>query len=1387
MKTLCLFILILFSQGVLATWTDLNTDIPDELTGVVFWGNLGMVSGHHGLYYTSTGGSGPTSWQRFEITGNSVDSLRYNQSKFYHCSSDPINGTNLVFACGQDTVSGRAIIMSVDLSTLTYSMIYEGPLNSLLRHIDFSASYSTYYASGNDGLLVKFTPVTSPSVVLTGYSNDFYGVGFYGSKCWIAAEDTVLAGSHNNSNFSVYDYPTPGDKHYGVTIRNNSYGYSAGNAYHRFTLASQQQLTSNNNFDFGPLNGQCIISKGNTHYIGTDHGIFQSGGLYQYLEWQPSSQQHSIHDFWYEGFNGTDFYACGSNGIVLKSNNNGGGTKPYATINASGGCVGSTKTISGIVGSSNNCNWYINGTLEHTLCGSFTQQFLTAGTYQIELFVTNAAGFSDTASHTIFIVNYPMTNLPTTLTDSILCKTSPAEITISQSEPDVYYTLRKVGSFPYVSYGNSPPGNGGALTYLTSPLHTSGTYALLANSTLAPCSAAFSDQMSITVEQTKAAFHSGTINAELGEVLTLFETTRDAQSFQWTFGPSASISSSTLAEPSLSFSQLGQDSVQLIASSLNGCHDTLTAPGPFIYQASMPSDSCWTLVNKGEDPTWSGIYYRDIACMIPVEDGFLTSGYFDSTVFASQQGASYVDPVKSGGYLAKYSYEGVIKWFTYSKQTDPTERENVNYIASDSSGNIYITGNTEGSFFDNARDSVLVASSFLYKSYLNKLSPQGELIWTLKSRNLIPKSIAVGPDQNVLVTCNRNGPSNPSELVLNINGIDTDTIDATPYNGLLLLKLSPNGEVIWHTGISIGEPIITFDSANHFYISGNFTSSAEMYSVGSSTPVTVPYNGRSRLLLTQYTLDSGQLQWLINSETTGGVGFAPTQINDMVTDSAGYCYLSGSNDCSYSGYQHVFHNSDSSTTSTNKGEYFIAKINPQGICEWIRGAGNTYYGYGFQIFKRDNLITSIGRFSQNSGAYETASFSSSSGDSLTITLGRSDYFAAQYDTDGNLLSVALNGDNGASLYVDEYYGGFFQSDDGSYYSARNIGFFLNSNNYDNFGTVIDTALGVDGTITRFYPDCGILYTVCSENPAQLSLTESACGSYSSPSGMILTQSGLYQDTVFSSTGCDSVFTIDLSIEQNSAFSLTDTACEMYMSPSGAIFTNSGIYIDTLSNTAGCDSLITIDLTVNTPDSVSEQISSCGDYLSSSGQVWTSSGTYIETYTNSQGCDSLVTTFLTIDSLDLSIVALDSSLMANDTSTMYQWVDCSLGYQWIAGETAQSFEPNLSGSYAVILTQGTCIDTSDCMQFVLTSATETALSGFSVQILPNPNSGSFTLQLHKQQHEIQVNICDIQGKQVFQETYYDRQKQLIGTELPSGIYFVQVSVEQQKQTLKLIVY
>jgi len=81
-----------------------------------------------------------------------------------------------------------------------------------------------------------------------------------------------------------------------------------------------------------------------------------------------------------------------------------------------------------------------------------------------------------------------------------------------------------------------------------------------------------------------------------------------------------------------------------------------------------------------------------------------------------------------------------------------------------------------------------------------------------------------------------------------------------------------------------------------------------------------------------------------------------------------------------------------------------------------------------------------------------------------------------------------------------------------------------------------------------------------------------------------TESGTYYDTLINAAGCDSIVTTNLTVNPVSGSTVDTTICEgeSYMA-GGAEQTESGTYYDTLVNASGCDSVLTTNLTVEECD------------------------------------------------------------------------------------------------------------------------------------------------------------------------------------------------------------
>nr|AUN35660.1 hypothetical protein [uncultured bacterium] len=128
--------------------------------------------------------------------------------------------------------------------------------------------------------------------------------------------------------------------------------------------------------------------------------------------------------------------------------------------------------------------------------------------------------------------------------------------------------------------------------------------------------------------------------------------------------------------------------------------------------------------------------------------------------------------------------------------------------------------------------------------------------------------------------------------------------------------------------------------------------------------------------------------------------------------------------------------------------------------------------------------------------------------------------------------------------------------------------------------------------------------------------------------------GLHSVTLVSAAGCDSIATLNLIINQSTSSNTIESTCENQLpySWNGNSYTSGGSYSVTLTNAAGCDSVATLLLTVNPLTSSTTNASVCSAQLPFvwNGQNFTTAGTHVVTLTNSAGCDSIATLNLTIN-------------------------------------------------------------------------------------------------------------------------------------------------------------
>jgi ELWxxDGT repeat protein len=186
-----------------------------------------------------------------------------------------------------------------------------------------------------------------------------------------------------------------------------------------------------------------------------------------------------------------------------------------------------------------------------------------------------------------------------------------------------------------------------------------------------------------------------------------------------------------------------------------------------------------------------------------------------------------------------------------------------------------------------------------------------------------------------------------------------------------------------------------------------------------------------------------------------------------------------------------------------------------------------------------------------------------------------------------------------------------------------------------------------------------------------------------------------------------------------------------------------------------------------------------------GRLLTASGVYYDTIPNSAGCDSMITLKLTLIEADTTISISDNLLTSSATNAQYQWIDCENNYTLLQGQTNRSYEATASGSYAVIISQDNCPDTSRCISVHITEIPENEKDQ-GVSIYPNPVKEELMIDLHQNIKSGIVEITDIHGVLVLRDQGKINQSLKIDVSgLQPGVYIVRVVSENGVSSVRMI--
>ncbi len=197
--------------------------------------------------------------------------------------------------------------------------------------------------------------------------------------------------------------------------------------------------------------------------------------------------------------------------------------------------------------------------------------------------------------------------------------------------------------------------------------------------------------------------------------------------------------------------------------------------------------------------------------------------------------------------------------------------------------------------------------------------------------------------------------------------------------------------------------------------------------------------------------------------------------------------------------------------------------------------------------------------------------------------------------------------------------------------------------------------------------------------------------------------GVYYDSLLTTTGCDSIAALSLTVESTPTTTLPPASiCAGSSLTFGSnTITSAGTYFDTLSTITGCDSILSLTVSVSTAiNTTLPSTTICDDESFTFGGITIdSAGIYSDTLIAAAGCDSIVTIEVLVSSPITNLNSVspscygDSILLSESGSfASYNWIIPG-GSSLSGSSIALVSDSTLSGTYYL-----TVVDSVGCSKY-----------------------------------------------------------------------------------------
>ena len=299
-------------------------------------------------------------------------------------------------------------------------------------------------------------------------------------------------------------------------------------------------------------------------------------------------------------------------------------------------------------------------------------------------------------------------------------------------------------------------------------------------------------------------------------------------------------------------------------------------------------------------------------------------------------------------------------------------------------------------------------------------------------------------------------------------------------------------------------------------------------------------------------------------------------------------------------------------------------------------------------------------------------------------------------------------------------------------------------------------------------------------------------------GITYDEEGLYEQTIESEEGCDTLYRIMVTITDAYQMETTVTVCGEAYAWNGTTYTETGDYQQEFTSTDGCDSIVTLHLNVFDAYDIALDTAVCGS-LVWAGHEYTQSGHYEQAFVTANGCDSVFRMDLTVWPYPEAIPAITGP------QEIYVATDLVVGQYFYFIDSVPSatyYEWTLVGADWVMDTTGTI-----CSLLVTTPGTATLKvkawndcgyteqeiiihAGFHdvndnqaipVNVYPNPAHDKVFIEAES---IMRVRLFDLLGQCLVEKEGNGDKMEINLKDLASSVYIIEILTKQGQAIRKL---